>query len=115
MKFLIWSRAILAAAESNYDLTVIEDGQTPLAPGPAQTVATPYFAWTVAIMCVMVVACGIALYMNACRKYRQRYVEITKRANMSDRFAKPGWNLRKLKLQVNEAEGQIAERMLGNV
>lgn len=94
-----------------YDLIVIQEEAVPLSASVSST-GTPYFIWALTAMLFLAAFAVVLWYVNACRKYRERYFAIIKNAENPQEFPKAGWRLGTLKLLVSETENTLAERML---
>ena len=97
--------------QSGYELFVIKEESVPLSASVSST-GTPYFIWALTAMLFLAAFAVVLWYVNACRKYRERYFAIIKNAENPQEFPKAGWRLGTLKLLVSETENTLAERML---
>lgn len=102
----------MMAAQTDYNLTVIQDEPIPLAPSVPAVNEPTYFLWTMAIMLLMAVVAVTGIYILRCVKYRKCYYGMLLAAGTTGKMKDPGWNLMKIKQLLNETENQLVERMV---
>lgn len=91
---------------TRYYITEIYDETVPLASGPGNHL----FMGTLVVMIVSILALILIAYLLGCRRYRRRIAELDEWGECSK-----GWNLWRLRREVNELEWKKAEMLIGQM
>ena len=91
---------------SEYELTIIEEGQVPLSDG-LQNSTELYFLTFLILFLFLFLALLIA-YIISCSRFRRRIQELEEAVHQEK--SEPGWNLMRLREKVASLENQMLEK-----
>lgn len=88
---------------TRYYITEIYDEAVPLASGSGKNL----FLGTLVVMVVVILVLSVIAYLLGCRRYRKRIAELDEWGE-----SRQGWNLWKLRREVDELEVKKAEMLI---